>query len=81
MSEKKIPPKEMNKILKEMIEGYPKESNVFIAKKAVLEIEKKHGKSLNGGEPLYKEGTITRKVSEFRKKKKGKKKTGRKGKS
>lgn len=68
MSEKKILPKEMNKILKEMIEGYPKESNVFIAKKAVLEIEKKHGKSLNGGESLYKEGTIARKVSEFKKK-------------
>ncbi len=76
MRGKRVPPKEMNKILKEMIKGYPKKPNALIAKKAMLEIEKNHGESLNGGEPLYKESTLTRKVSEFKNKRR-KRETGK----
>ena len=60
MRGKKIPPKELNNILKEMVKGYPKHSNVFIVKKVMGEIEKKHGKS------LYSENTLIRKLSEFK---------------
>ncbi len=45
-----------------MVKGCPKQSNVFIVKKVMGEIEKKHGKS------LYSENTLIRKLSEFKNK-------------
>ena len=67
-----IAPGKRNDIIKEMIEGHPGESNVFIARKAILEIEKDCGTKPDG-KPLYAENTLTKEVSKLRTRKKRRK--------
>ena len=63
-----IEPKERENIIKEIIEGYPRGSNVSIARKAMIEIEKKHGAKSNG-KPWYTEKTLAKEVSKLKTKK------------
>jgi hypothetical protein len=69
-----IVPEKRDNIIKEMIEGYPRGSNVFIARKVMLEIVKVCGTTPDG-KPLYKENTLAKEVSKFKTKKKGRKNT------
>jgi hypothetical protein len=67
-----IPEKEKSKIIKDIIKTHPKESNTFIARKAMLEIEKDYRKRPDGN-PFYTEKTLAKEVSKLRNKKKRKK--------
>ena len=64
-----IQKKERDKILKELITECKGESNTFIAKKAMSEIEKQHGTKSNG-KPLYAETTLAKEVSKLKTNKK-----------
>ncbi len=60
---------ERDKLLKEIIKAYPRRSNVFVAGKVMMEIQKKYGTKPNG-KPFYTEKTLAKEVSKFKNKKK-----------
>ncbi len=64
-----VAPEKRDKIIKEIIKTHPKESNTFLARKAMIEIGRIYG-TKSDGTPLYAESTLAKEVSKLKSKKK-----------